>query len=137
MGLLDRVRDLLRRPEEPELSVNAPDLVVVAEAFDVAEADSSVLARSPSWVPDRQAVLRHHLLLPPERIAEAVPVLAQDGYVLHEIGEEDGRIAVHVLRSQYLDALHCAQERSRMAGLAQRLGGDSLGWDALQVPAAV
>jgi hypothetical protein len=139
VGLLNRVRDLLRRPEEPELSVGAPDLEVVAEAFDPAEADSSVLARSPSWVAERQAILRHHLLLPPGRIAEAVTVLAQDGYVLHEIGEESeesGRIAVRVSRAQHLDALHCAQERSRMAGLAQRLGGDSLGWDALQAPAA-
>ncbi len=31
-----------------------------------------------------------------------------------------------------LDAVHCAQEKSRMASLAQRLGGDALGWDALQ-----
>jgi hypothetical protein len=137
MGLLDRVRDLLRRPEEAELSVDAPDLEVVAEAFDPAEADSSVLARSPSWVADRKAVLRHHLLLPPGRIAEAASILAQDGYVVREIGEEGGRTAVRALRAQYLDALHCAQERSRMAGLAQRLGGDSLGWDALQAPAPV
>jgi hypothetical protein len=137
VGLLDRVRDLLRRPEEPELSVNAPDLVVVAEAFDPAEADSAVLAGSPSWIADQQAVLRHHLLLPADRIAEATAICAQDGYLVDEIGEEGGRIAVRASRVQHLDALHCAQERSRMAGLAQRLGGDSLGWDALQVPAPV
>ena len=37
-------------------------------------------------------------------------------------------------RVQVLDALHCSQERSRMAGLAQRLGGSVAGWDALQPP---
>ncbi|MFB9433405.1 hypothetical protein [Streptoalloteichus tenebrarius] len=40
------------------------------------------------------------------------------------------------VRVQKLDALHCAQERSRMASLAQRLGGDASGWDALQLPGA-
>ena len=35
-------------------------------------------------------------------------------------------------RVQVLDALHCSQERSRMAGLAQRRGGVALGWEALQ-----
>ncbi|HEV7974985.1 hypothetical protein [Amycolatopsis sp.] len=137
MSLADRVRDLLRRPKAPELSVDDPALVVVAEAFDPAEADSAVLARSPSWVSDRQAVLRHHLLLPAGRTAEAARVLAQDGYVLREVREEATDILVHVSRVQLLDALHCAQERSRMAGLAQRLGGEALGWDALQAPAPV
>jgi hypothetical protein len=82
-------------------------------------------------------VLRHHLLLPAERIAEAARILAQDGYVLRDVREEGTRVLVHVSRVQLLDALHCAQERSRMAGLAQRLGGDALGWDALQAPAPV
>ncbi|GAA5058644.1 hypothetical protein GCM10023318_38200 [Nocardia callitridis] len=35
-------------------------------------------------------------------------------------------------RVQILDALHCSQERSRMAGLAQRHDGTVDGWDALQ-----
>nr|WP_206037932.1 hypothetical protein [Rhodococcus sp. HNM0569] len=43
--------------------------------------------------------------------------------------------AVVLQRVQVLDALHCAQEKSRMAGLAQRHGGTARGWDALQVPA--
>jgi hypothetical protein len=142
MSLADRVRDLLRRREPPELrrfgnAVDDPALVVVAEAFDPIEADSSVLARSPSWIWDRKAVLRHHLLLHAERIAEAAQILAQDGYTLREVRGEDARVLVHVSRVQLIDALHCAQERSRMAGLAQRLGGDALGWDALQAPAPV
>jgi hypothetical protein len=135
--LADRVRDLLRRPKAPELSVDDAGLATVAEAFDPIEADSAVLARSPSWIPDRQAVLRHHLLLPAGRTAEAARILTQDGYVLREVREEGKQVLVHVSRVQLLDALHCAQERSRMAGLAQRLDGDALGWDALQAPAPV
>ncbi|MBB5906781.1 hypothetical protein BKA25_001097 [Actinoalloteichus hymeniacidonis] len=42
-------------------------------------------------------------------------------------------VSFEAVRVQRLDALHCAQARSRMAGLAQRLGGDALGWDALQI----
>jgi hypothetical protein len=145
VSLLDRVRDLLRRTKEPGLRLtgtgfDTPDLVVVAEAFDPIEADSAVLARSRTWADDRPAVLRHHLLLPADQITVASRVLAQEGYVLREPGEgdvrEEGtRVLVHASRVQHLDALHCAQERSRMAGLAQRLGGDALGWDALQAPA--
>ncbi|SHF45271.1 hypothetical protein [Streptoalloteichus hindustanus] len=45
-----------------------------------------------------------------------------------------GTARLVAVRVQKLDALHCAQERSRMASLAQRLGGDALGWDALQLP---
>ncbi|WP_373290006.1 hypothetical protein [Longimycelium tulufanense] len=45
-----------------------------------------------------------------------------------------GTVRLVATRVQMLDALHCAQERSRMAGLAQRLGGEALGWDALQTP---
>jgi hypothetical protein len=132
VSFADRVRDLLRKPKTPGLSVDAAGLEIVAEAFDATEADSSVLARSPAWVAGQDAVLRHHLALPPDRIPEAAAILAQDGWDLREVGEADGLVLAHALRVQRLDALHCAQERARMAGLAQRLGGDSLGWDALQ-----
>jgi hypothetical protein len=139
MSLLDRVRDLLGKREEPELTADTPGLSVVAEAFDITEADSAVLARSHRWAAARPAVLRHHLSLPPERVAEATRLLAQDGWELRPAGEgwperATGPVRLHAVRVQRLDALHCAQARSRMAGLAQRLGGDSLGWDALQQP---
>ncbi|MEC3981733.1 hypothetical protein [Amycolatopsis sp. H20-H5] len=138
MGLLDRVRDLLRKPESAGLGLDTPGLKIVAEAFDPAQADSSVLAGSPGWVTEAEAVLRHHLALPREKVTEAARILAQDDWELREADEcgpgsgETGLVTLHALRVQRLDALHCAQERSRMAGLAQRLGGDSLGWDALQ-----
>jgi hypothetical protein len=136
VSLFDRVRDLLRRTPEPELAPDTPGLSVVAEAFDIAEADSAVLARSHRWDEGKPAVLRHHLTLPEDRVAEAGRTLAQDGWELRTVSESGGVATLHALRVQRLDALHCAQERSRMAGLAQRLGGDSLGWDALQAIAS-
>ncbi|MEU7480477.1 hypothetical protein AB0A63_31180 [Lentzea sp. NPDC042327] len=126
MGLLGRLRELLHRRDEPVLSLNDPDLVVVVEAFDVVEADSAALARSPRWRADELAVLRHHVRIPPDQVERARELLEPDGWVLVA-----GDIS-HISRVQKLDALHCAQERSRMASLAQRLGGDALGWDALQ-----
>lgn len=122
------------------LTPDTPGLSVVAEAFDIVEADSAVLARSHLWTADRPAVLRHHLRLPSNRVDEAASLLAPDGWELRPAAGDSlpsepvnsGFARLHALRVQRLDALHCAQERSRMAGLAQRLGGDSLGWDALQ-----
>ena len=130
MGLLGRMRDMLRqlrgREDEPTLSIDDPALVVVAEAFDIAEADSAVLARSPQWRAGEFAVLRHHVRIPAEQVERARELLTPDGWVLVAADIS------HISRVQKLDALHCAQERSRMASLAQRLGGDALGWDALQ-----
>jgi hypothetical protein len=132
MGLLDLLRDLVKKREAAGLTPDDPGLKIVAEAFDPVVADSAVLAGSPAWVAPDPAVLRHHLLLPPDRLAEAAAILAQDGYDLREQSAEGGLARAFAVRVQVLDALHCAQERSRMAGLAQRLGGDALGWDALQ-----
>nr|WP_199430604.1 ribonuclease E inhibitor RraB [Qaidamihabitans albus] len=116
------------------MEVDDPALAVVAGSFAVGEADSAALARAGDWVPERPAVLRHHLLLPAERVPEAATLLAQDGWDLREVSHEAGRVRLHALRVQRLDALACARERARMAGLAQRLGGDAEGWDALQPP---
>lgn len=139
MSRRSRLFRLFRGPTEDELTADAPGLAVVAEAFDPAEADSAVLARSHRWQPARKAVLRHHLRLPAGRMDEAAKIVSQDGYQLRpaspspaEPAETGGFSSVYVVRVQVLDALHCAQERARMAGLAQRLGGEALGWDALQ-----
>ncbi|MDT8914394.1 hypothetical protein [Amycolatopsis sp. PS_44_ISF1] len=132
MGLLDRLRDLAGKREKPGLTPDTPDLKIVVTAFDPAVADSAALASSPAWVAAAPAVLVHHLSLPPGRLAEAASILAQDGWELREQGPDGDRVLAHAVRVQVLDALHCAQERSRMAGLAQRLGGDALGWDARQ-----
>lgn len=94
----------------------------------------------PRWDPSAQAVLRHHLVLPADQVADALAVAGQDGYAAAEPGPPagvplpdvpEGRVIV-LARVQVLDALHCSQERSRMAGLAQRREGVALGWDALQ-----
>jgi hypothetical protein len=131
------------RPQ-PALDPSRPDLVVVASSFDDAEAASATLARAgsapPRWEPSAPAVLRHHLVLPADQVADAVAVAGQDGYTAAGSGPPtavpvpdvpDGQMVV-LQRVQVLDALHCSQERSRMAGLAQRREGLALGWDALQ-----
>ena len=135
-----------RPPAVPDLDPAHPDLVVVASAFDDAEAASATLERAasttPRWDAEAPAVLRHHLLLPAGQVEDAVAVAAQDGYLRAEGGPPvavpaapsavpDARVVV-LQRVQVLDALHCSQERSRMAGLAQRRDGAALGWDALQ-----
>jgi hypothetical protein len=127
MGLLSRLRDRRARRGVPAVEIDSPGLEVVVEAFDAAEAASAALARSPRWRAGEPAVLRHHLVLPSDQVERARELLAPDGWELR------GTDRLHALRVQELDALHCAQERARMASLAQRLGGDWIGWDALQV----
>jgi len=132
----------LSRRSPAALDRTRADLVVVVSGFDDVEACSTTLERgavgAPAWVSDAQAVLRHHLRLPSDRVQEAVDVAGQDDYVLagEPVVDADGVATVLLERVQLLDALHCSQERSRMAGLAQRLGGTALGWEGLQPPSA-
>jgi hypothetical protein len=144
-----RVRAALGRGSAATLDPDDPSLVVVVASDDDAEACSAALARSPAFVADAPVLLRHHLRLPPGTAAGAAATAAQDGYAPAPPDAPDlpgggdgadsagtaGGDALTLQRVQLLDALHGSQERSRMAGLAQRLGGDVLGWDALQ-PAA-
>lgn len=136
MGLLDRLR---RRPEEPvTLDPRDPSLVVLVQAPDAARADSEVLAEAAARGVDldRPLLVRHHLvgLSDPAAVERAAELLGQDGYqVLPSAGPP---LAVVAVRTQVLTALSASQERSRMAGLAQRLGGDVAGWDALGQPPA-
>ncbi|MFF0817001.1 hypothetical protein ACFYVR_17860 [Rhodococcus sp. NPDC003318] len=121
------------------------DLVVVVSSVDDAEACSTALDRGaatdPRWSPEAEAVLRHHLRLPADAVDRAAELAAQDGYTVAlapgdvpNVDDTDGLVTVVLHRTQVLDALHCSQERSRMAGLAQRAGGTVVGWDALQPP---
>ena len=133
MGLLAR---LLRRKAAPVVSYDPadPHLVVLVEAFEAARADSAVLAAAAARGVDLEVPLlvRHHLVdLPAVSLERAAELLAQDGYAVVPVGPW----LVHACRTQVLTALSASQERSRMAGLAQRLGGDVAGWDALR-PAA-
>lgn len=133
VGLLDKVRAVFGRREVESLDATRADLVVVVHGFDEVEACSTALERSDTWVPAAQAVLRHHLVLPVAARERAASIAAQDRYLPSTRTDGSGADLV-LARVQVLDALHCSQERSRMAGLAQRLGGHVLGWDALQPP---
>lgn len=130
MGLLDR---LLRRhpPAAVVLDPADPSLVLLVRAPDAARADSAVLAEAERAGVDlsRPLLVRHHLVGLPDdaAVATAADLLGQDGYRVLP-GEPGTVLAV---RTQVLTALSASQERSRMAGLAQRLGGDVFGWDAL------
>jgi hypothetical protein len=129
---------LLRRRRAPAAIAYDPAdpaLAVVVEAFDPARADSAVLAEAAGRGVDLEAPLlvRHHLVALPDddAVATAGRLLAQDGYALLDAPRADRPQAVLACRTQVLTALSASQERSRMAGLAQRLGGDVVGWDAL------
>ncbi|MFF0612357.1 hypothetical protein ACFYUD_27205 [Nocardia tengchongensis] len=116
------------------LDPGRPDLVVVASSFDDTEACSAALGKALDWTADRPVVLRHHLRLPAAQVNAVQVIAAQGGYDTASVSDADPARLV-LQRVQILDAVHCSQERSRMAGLAQRHDGDVLGWDALQ-PAA-
>nr|WP_198429011.1 ribonuclease E inhibitor RraB [Nocardia bovistercoris] len=128
-------RRVFGRGGPPPLDPARTDLVVVASSFDDAEACSAALARADAFVADHPVLLRHHLRIPAARLAEVGAIAAQDGYEPAETDAragEDGLVPLILRRVQTLDALHCAQERSRMAGLAQRHDGFADGWDAMQ-----
>lgn len=131
MGLLDRFR---RGPAPvPALDPADPSLVVLVEARDAAQADSAVLADLDL---SRPVLVRHLLVGLPDQaaVARAAELLGQDGYALAP-APTGAALAVHASRTQVLTALSASQERSRMAGLAQRLGGDVAGYDVLAHPA--
>lgn len=132
-ALLGRLRR--QRGSEPPAYVDDGSLAVLVRAPDPAEADSAVLARAAAEGVDLTCplLLRHHLLLPdPGAAVTAATLLAQDGYALSvEPGPAGSQVRARASRTQLLTALSASQERSRAAGLAQRLGGDVRGWDAL------
>ncbi len=142
-----RVRRLLGRlggggAGTGEVSPTDPHLIVVAESFDDSAASSQVLEDS-RWRSAEQAVVRHILAVPEGRVDEAVATAAQDGYERVEVPDSPGvsgarasdvseRTVIGLARPQLVDALHCSQERSRMAGLGARHDGTVLGWQVLQ-----
>jgi hypothetical protein len=131
VGLLDRFRRRRAQPLPDYQDDGTLELLVVAA--DPAVADSAVLA-GLDHDPDQPVLVRHHLVRLPDTAAveRARELLAQDGYALTVL---DGPpFDVRAWRTQRLTAMSAAQERSRMAGLAQRLGGDVAGWDALRPP---
>ncbi|AHH17119.1 hypothetical protein NONO_c23230 [Nocardia nova SH22a] len=144
MGIRSVWRRLSGRAPAAELDPARTDLVVVVASFDDAEACSNALARATDWRAAETALLRHHLRVPAAARDAVVAIAAQEGYSPAELPARPdpavamihpaaaGHIELILQRVQVLDALHCSQERSRMAGLAQRHEGTALGWDALQ-----
>lgn len=131
MGLLDRL--LHRRPPGLPAYDDDDSLVLLLVAPDPARADSEVLGEAVSRGVDLgpPLLVRHHLVGLPDLAAveRARVLLAQDGYALTVLTGPP--YAVRAWRTQVVTPLSAAQQRSRMAGLAQRLGGDVAGWDVL------
>lgn len=141
-------RRLFSGSKKNALDPTRTDLVIVASSFDDAESCSTALERGAGrsgWVASDDVVFRHHLILPAEFVDDAVSIVAQDGYELVRSPVPEPRVPsgggtpsvangrpVTFQRVQVIDTLHCSQERSRMAGLAQRRDGYVVGWDALQ-----
>ncbi|MFG1774163.1 hypothetical protein ACGFIX_31665 [Nocardia salmonicida] len=118
-----------------KLDPERDDLVVVASSFDDVEACSTALDRATELDREADAVLRHHLRLPAGQIEAACEIAGYDGYERAEAtATAPDLVPIILQRVQRLDPLTCSQERSRMAGLAQRHDGVADGWDALQPP---
>lgn len=138
-GLRQRIgRWFPGREDPPPPLVDDGTLVVVGRAFDPAQADSAVVEamRRDGVDVSGPLLLRHHLHLPDAAaVAAARHLLGPDGYAVTAHEQPDG-VAVLASRPQVVTGLAAAQERTRMAGLAQRLGGGASGWDALAPPPA-
>lgn len=123
-----------RRPAPLPALVDDGTLRVVGGSFDPAASDSGVVAGLGAAGADllRAHLVRHHLALPDAAAVErARALVAQEGYaVAGEPPAPGDRWRVRASRTELLDGRVLAQERSRMAGLAQRLGGTAEGWDA-------
>jgi len=126
-----RLRDRFGASDQVRpLHVDDPDLIVVAESADEAQASSAALA-STAWRPDDEVVLRHVLRVPAAHLDDVSATAALDGYVCEPLDAGDP-VTIAVARVQLIDAMHLSQERSRMASLGSRRGGHVVGWQVLQ-----
>ncbi|MYW02639.1 hypothetical protein [Streptomyces sp. SID3343] len=127
-----------RRPEPAPPLVDDGTLVVVGSCFDPARADSAVIAQMSAAGVDVETgpfVMRHVMTLPDEAaVAEARRILGPDGWAVEVVGAGETPLRVRVARQQTITGLEPARERTRMAGLAQRLGGDASGYEVLARP---
>ena len=130
MGLLAPLRRVFGRRSPappPDYDPADPALVVVADAPDPAVADSAVLAAAAARGVDvdRHLLVRHRVVgLTGDRAAFQAQL--DPSYAV----SWDGADAL-VTRTEVVSAMSLSRERSRMAGLAQRFGGDVAGYDLL------
>ena len=139
------------RSSSPDITIDHPDLVPVAGSSDDTVASSAVLAAAAAFDQAAQSVLVHVLDLPVGSVAAVLALVRQDNYArlasVPDGGASSGAGAraggdrartdgecVVVARVQMVDALHVSQERSRMASVAARHGGEALSWRVLQIP---
>ncbi len=143
--MLRRVVARLGRRSSVELTLGDPDLVPVAESSDDAAASSAVLDASPGFDAAAQSVLWHLVVLPSRHVDRVLELVGQDRYQRVEVSADElARFAwaeragetglVAFARVQTVDALHVAQERSRVAGVTARHDGAALLWRVLQAP---
>ncbi|MGC0414778.1 hypothetical protein [Embleya sp. AB8] len=132
--ILERFLRRRRAEPEPEL-VDDGTLVLVGSCFDPARADSAVVAelRAAGVAVEIGPFVMRHVLTLPDRAAvdEAARILAPDGWVVAVVAADERPLRVRISRQQVLTGLEPARERTRMAGLAQRLGGDAEGYEVL------
>ncbi|MFI6979541.1 hypothetical protein ACIBSV_13250 [Embleya sp. NPDC050154] len=124
-----------RRPEPDPVLVDDGTLVVVGSCFDPSRADSAVVAQMRAdgvAVETGRFVMRHVLTLPDLAAAdEAARILTPDGWRVVAPAPDERPLRVLISRQQVITGLEPARERTRMAGLAQRLGGDAEGYEVL------
>jgi hypothetical protein len=131
---------LLRRrpPPPPDLDPHDPSLTLCVTAYEAARADSEVLAEAAGRGVDLEepVLVRHHLVALPdaEAVEQARTALAAEGWAVLPGPAEAAPLALLACRTEVVTTMSASRERSRMAGLAQRLGGDVGGWDALRPP---
>ncbi|SFT79319.1 hypothetical protein SAMN04487904_108172 [Actinopolyspora lacussalsi subsp. righensis] len=142
-GGLSRLLRTWRGSREPAWPTpDDPELTVVVEAIDETESASTVLARSPAWIPEYPAVLRYRIAVGPAAVPELREPLEAEGWLLRTETATPGSGDASTSESTVLvaqcvrriDTMTCARESSRMVGLAQRHGGHLAGWQALQLP---
>lgn len=128
------------------LDLRDPSLTVTVIGYDPALSCGAALAAAGIDAAEdgARAVLRQLVIVPPGRLAEFLAAAELDGYTAVDAdapagtwpaeidAPSGGAVAVTLCREAELTALVCSQEQSRMAGLAQRHGGDARGWDGLQ-----
>lgn len=112
--------------------VDDETLRVLGGSLDAAASDGAVLAAlaAEGVELERALLVRHRLVLPDQAAVLAVlEIVGQEGYAVRATPRPDGGWDTRVSRTETPSGMVLSRERTRMAGLAQRHGGDALGWE--------